>query len=70
VLDLLLYYQIKDRTKYKRHFSSLKNIKIPKAPIDIQQKIVDEIEELEKKAKTVVINDLQEQKEIILKKYL
>jgi restriction endonuclease S subunit len=45
-------------------------IKIPVPDIDIQKKLVNEIEKLEKKAKTVVINDLEEQKNKILKKYL
>lgn len=49
---------------------TLKNIKVPLPPLKIQQKIVDEIGELEEKAKIIVINDLQNQKEIILKKYL
>ena len=48
----------------------LKNIKIPLPPKEIQQKIVNNIKKLEEKAKTVVINDLHEQKENILKKYL
>ncbi len=45
-------------------------VKIPVPPIKIQEKIIKEIEELEEKSKTVVINDLQEQKNNILKKYL
>ena len=43
---------------------------IPLPTIDIQTKIVQEIDELEKKSKTVVINDLDEQIEKIIKKYL
>lgn len=50
--------------------TNLKNLKIPIPPKDIQQKIVSEIEELEEKSKTIVINDLEEQKEKIIKKYL
>lgn len=52
------------------YWDDLEKIKIPLPEIDIQQKIIDEIQELEEKAKKIVINDLQEQKEIILKKYL
>ncbi len=47
-----------------------KHIKIPIPPPEIQQKIVDEIEKLEEKSKTIVIRDIDKQKEDILKKYL
>ena len=45
-------------------------IQIPIPPINIQVKIVEEIDLLEKKSKTIVINDLDEQIEKIIKKHL
>ncbi|MDR2147174.1 MAG: N-6 DNA methylase, partial [Tannerella sp.] len=50
--------------------SVINDIKIPHPPIDIQQKIVSEIEILEEKAKTVVVPDFDGEIEQILKKYL
>ena len=50
--------------------SNLENIQIPFPSIDIQQKIVSEIEILEEKAKTIVISDFDGEVEKILKKYL
>jgi type I restriction enzyme M protein len=48
VLTFVASDLIENREKYQRHYSSLKNIKIPLPPKEIQQKIVDEIEILEK----------------------
>lgn len=48
----------------------LEKIKIPLLSKEIQNKIILEIEKLEKESKTIVINDIEKQKEIILKKYL
>lgn len=48
----------------------LAKIKIPFLAQKIQEKIVQEIKKLEEKAKTIVINNLQKEKEKILKKYL
>ncbi len=48
----------------------LAKIKIPFPKQETQEKIIKEIDELEKKAKTVVIKNLQEEKNKILKKYL
>jgi type I restriction enzyme M protein len=50
--------------------NNLENITIPFPPKGIQEKIVSEIENLEEKAKSVVIADLDEQINQILKKYL
>lgn len=43
---------------------------VPLPPLKVQQKIVKAIEALEKKAETYVINDLEEQKRIVLLKGL
>ena len=48
----------------------INDIQIPIPPINIQKKIVEEIEILEKKAETIVVNDLETLKESIIKKYL
>lgn len=48
----------------------LERIKIPLPPKAIQEKIVKEIKNLEEKAKTLVIKNIQEQKNNILIKYL
>lgn len=50
--------------------AQINDFNIPNAPINIQKKIISEIKALEEKAKTVVINDLETQIELILKKYL
>lgn len=39
--------------KYSRHYSKLKNLQIPLPPLEIQQKIVEEIEAIEKAEKNV-----------------
>ena len=48
----------------------LAKIKIPLPAPQIQEKIVSEIKALEERAEAVVINNLEEQKELILRKYL
>ncbi len=48
----------------------IKHIKVPLPPLSIQKEIVTEIEQLEEKSKKVVIKDIDELKEKILKKYL
>ena len=50
--------------------NNLENIQIPFPLIDVQQRIVSEIEELEEKAKTIVIPDFNGEVEKILNKYL
>jgi len=50
--------------------NNLENIQIPFPPVDIQRKIITEIEVLEEKSKTVVISDFDGEIEKILKKYL
>jgi type I restriction enzyme M protein len=62
---------IHNKDKYERHFKYLKEIKIPLPPIDIQEKIVAEIEVLEKKekkAKKEVAASREEIHEVILNK--
>ena len=49
---------------------NLESIQIPFPKIDIQQKIVSEIELLEEKAKTIVVSDFDGEVEKILNKYL
>lgn len=48
----------------------IKEFVVPLPPLEIQQKIVAEIETLEERAKTMVVGDLNEQREEILKKWL
>jgi len=50
--------------------AQINKFQIPLPPQKIQEQIVIEIELLELKAKTVVISDLEQQKEAIIKKYL
>jgi type I restriction enzyme M protein len=50
--------------------NNLENIQIPFPEVDIQRKIITEIEVLEEKSKTVVISDFDGEIEKILKKYL
>jgi len=50
--------------------NNLENIQIPFPPIDVQQRIVSEVELLEEKAKTIVIPNFNGEVEKILKKYL
>jgi len=49
VLQYFLFNLIENRDKYERHYKYLQNIKIPLPPKEIQEKIVSEIEVLEKK---------------------
>ena len=51
----------------KKQFSEYK---IPLPPIDIQEKIIKEVSNLEQRAETQVISDIEEQRATILKKYL
>lgn len=69
-LDIIVKKNIENYGKYERHFKYLKRKKIPIPPKNIQIKLVEEIEQLEKKSTTFVINDLDEQIEKIIKKYL
>lgn len=69
-LDIIIKNNIENYGKYERHFKYLKRKKIPIPPIDIQNKLVEEIEELVKKSKLIVINDLEKRIEKIIKKYL
>lgn len=45
---------IENRNKYERHYKYLQNLYIPQPPLDIQQKIVSEIEALEKQEQKAV----------------
>ncbi len=68
VLQISLLELIENKEKYERHYKYLQNLYIPLPPIDIQQKIVSEIEVLEvkeKKAKEEVENEKQKINEII-----
>jgi type I restriction enzyme S subunit len=69
-LDIIVKKNIENYGKYERHFKYLKRKKIPTPPIEIQQKIVSEIEILEENAKTIVIDNIDFEKEKIIKKYL
>lgn len=48
VLYYCVFDLIENRNKYERHYKYLQNLYIPLPPLDIQQKIVSEIEVLEK----------------------
>lgn len=68
VLNSLLIKLIENKDKYERHYKYLQNLYVPLPPIDIQQKIVSEIEVLEakeKKAKEEVENEKLKINEII-----
>lgn len=45
--------KIQNKGKYERHFKYVKDLKIPLPPLDIQQKIVAEIEQIEEKEQFV-----------------
>lgn len=49
---------------------NLLNIKIPIPPIEVQKELISEIEQLEEKAKSIVIDNIDFEKEKIIKKYL
>ena len=68
--QILLKNNITWQAQWWLNRENLLNIKIPIPPLDIQKQIIEEIEKLEESAKTIVINDIQEQKENILEKYL
>ncbi|MCP4050500.1 MAG: N-6 DNA methylase [bacterium] len=63
-LDFLGIDLIPNRNKYERHFKYLKNIKIPLPPKEIQEKIVADIEVLEKKEKNATETITKYRKEI------
>jgi type I restriction enzyme M protein len=50
VLSCLLLNSIENKDRYERHYKYLKNLYIPLPPKEVQEKIVAEIEELEKQA--------------------
>lgn len=54
VLNVLLIELIENKEKYERHYKYLQNLYIPLPPIDIQQKIVSEIEVLEANEKKAI----------------
>ncbi|MDD3721570.1 MAG: N-6 DNA methylase [Lutibacter sp.] len=53
VLQISLLELIENKEKYERHYKYLQNLYIPLPPLDIQQKIVTEIEVLETKENKV-----------------
>ncbi|MCB0703125.1 MAG: N-6 DNA methylase [Ignavibacteriae bacterium] len=53
VLYYCVFDLIENRNKYERHYKYLQNLYIPKPPIDIQKKIVSEIEAMEKQEKVL-----------------
>ena len=55
---------IPEKNKYKRHFSLLKNLKIPLPPKEVQEKIVSEIETLENREKEIIDTLADKEKEI------
>ncbi len=63
-LDILGKNLIYNKDKYERHFKYLSNIKIPIPPLDIQEKIVAEIEVLESKEQKAVDEIKQKNLEI------
>ena len=64
--------EIPNKDKYERHFKYLQNLKIPLPPLEVQEKIVKEIEELENEIKRLQEENqkLQEEKQKILNEYL
>ncbi|MCZ2297844.1 MAG: N-6 DNA methylase [Chitinophagales bacterium] len=68
VLNYCVFDLIENKTKYERHYKYLQNLYIPKPPLDIQKKIVSEIEktELQEKKLNETISELRnESKKII-----
>lgn len=51
ILNILLVELIENKEKYERHYKYLQNLYIPLPPLEVQQKIVSEIEVLETKVK-------------------
>ncbi|MDR2439884.1 MAG: N-6 DNA methylase [Planctomycetaceae bacterium] len=56
VLKYIVFDLIENKEKYERHYKYLQNLRIPLPPIEIQQKIVAEIEILEKKEQKIKEN--------------
>jgi len=56
---------IENRNKYERHYKYLQNLYIPQPPIDIQKKIVAEIETLEKQGQESIEEIEKKNNEII-----
>lgn len=54
VLYYCVFDLIENRNKYERHYKYLQNLYVPKPPLDIQKKIVSEIEVLEKQEQKAV----------------
>lgn len=54
VLYYCVFDLIENRNKYERHYKYLQNLYIPKPPIDIQKKIISEIEVMEKQEQKAV----------------
>ena len=59
----LLTFPIENSEKYERHFKYLKNVPVPLPPIELQQRIVAECQEIDKEANTAKekIAELQEE---------
>jgi type I restriction enzyme M protein len=70
VLKYLIADSIENKEKYERHFKYLKYMQIPKPIMKKQKEIVAEIESLEEKSKTIVIDDIDGKIKLILKKHL
>ena len=66
----IIYSSGKGVAQKNLNINIFNSIKIPLPPPDIQEKIINEIECLQERAKKIVINDLDFQKELIIKKYL
>ncbi|MEI7840512.1 MAG: N-6 DNA methylase [Methylococcaceae bacterium] len=76
---LIQLVEITNNDKYERHFKYLAGAKIPLPPLDIQQQIVNEIEDLEKN-KSALLKEgmtmkgfeiaIKEAKQAVLKNYL
>ena len=59
----LLTFPIENSEKYERHFKYLKNVPVPLPPIELQQRIVAECQDIDKEANTAKekIAELQEE---------
>lgn len=64
--------KIENSEKYERHFKYLKMIKIPLIELEIQQKIVSEIEGYEEEIKKLeeIMLSVGEKKKEVIEKYL
>ncbi len=67
VLQISLLELIENKEKYERHFKYLQNLYIPLPPLDIQQKIVAEIEVLVRKEKNAKEEVEKFKEEIVVK---